>query len=90
MKALKIVEPKQSKGQTLFNKDTGFQYVPDKTPITWNDAINAMSAEEKAEFFSEWIGCDGCPNPIDCNGECTKMLTKLFNSPYNGAQKGAE
>jgi hypothetical protein len=68
-------------------------------PITWNDAINAMSVEEKARF---WVGKGSEMHNQACRYAWAQQtykklwdehyvdkMTELLNSPYNGAQEGA-
>lgn len=70
------------------------------TPLTWNDAINAMSAKEKARF---WVGKGSEMHNQACRYAWAQQtykkswdehyvdkMTELLNSHYNGAQKGAE
>lgn len=65
---------------------------------TWNDAINAMSAEEKIEMLGEIANgsCAFCVligQDVSCkNTCCKKCIAELFNSPYDGGktQEGAE
>ena len=57
-------------------------------PLTWNERINQMTVEEKAEHMSRWLGCYGCPFDMDCGGDCKMALQNYLNSPYTeGANK---
>lgn len=67
-------------------------------PPTWNDAINAMSAEEKVEMIGQIANgsCAYCVltrKDVSCmNTDCKKCIAELFASPYDGgkAQEGAK
>lgn len=66
----------------------------DISPLTWNERINQMTAEEKASELREYIDCASCPintsggcrcNDYCTNAECVKKLTGFFTSPYKEA-----
>jgi len=63
-------------------------------PLTWNDAINAMSAEEKALLFDRFGMCYGegiSDEECNKNKDCYSCAMRFLNSPYDGrAQEGAE
>ena len=54
-------------------------------PLTWNERINQMTAEEKAEWIKEYLfdaACEGVCMYNGCNGACTENITAFFNSPH--------
>ena len=57
----------------------------EKNPLTWNERINQMTAEEKVLLFDSIISCMDCPAKTEwCNGSgrCNEALTLLMHSPY--------
>lgn len=62
----------------------------DARPMTWNERINQMAVEEKAE----WMNCkDFCRvseiSIEDCNAfnDCKECMIALLNSPYTEGEK---
>ena len=54
-------------------------------PMTWNERINQMTVEEKAEWIKEYLfdaACEGVCMYNGCNGACTENIIAFFNSPY--------
>ena len=59
-------------------------------PLTWNERINQMTVEEKAEWVKEYLfdsACEGVCMYNGCNGACTENIIAFFNSPYTEGEK---
>ena len=57
----------------------------ENAPLTWNERINQMTVEEKAEWIKEYLfdaACEGVCMYNGCNGACTENIIAFFNSPY--------
>ena len=57
----------------------------EEKPMTWNERINQMTVEEKAEWIKEYLfdsACEGVCMYNGCNGACTENIIAFFNSPY--------
>ena len=62
----------------------------EKNPLTWNERINQMSAEEKGEFFATFDCRMTFDEDYDCGKHkgCKPCMIDFFNSPYTeGATK---
>ena len=63
---------------------------PTSPPLTWNERINQMSAEEKGEFFATFDCRMTFDEDYDCGKHkgCKPCMIDFFNSPYTeGATK---
>ena len=56
----------------------------EKNPLTWNERINQMSAEEKGEFFATFDCRMTFDEDYDCGKHkgCKPCMIDFFNSPY--------
>ena len=54
------------------------------TPLTWNERINQMSADEKGEFFATFDCRMTFDEDYDCGKHkgCKPCMIDFFNSPY--------
>ena len=62
----------------------------ENAPLTWNERINQMTVEEKAEWVKEYLfdsACEGVCMYNGCNGACTENIIAFFNSPYTEGEK---
>lgn len=50
-------------------------------PLTWNERINQMTVEEKAQWLRGIVSCEGCGIP-KCGNQCAESWRSYLNSPY--------
>lgn len=73
--------------KVILQPDGNIRYEKAK-PLTWNERINQMTVEEKADLFQTVFDCSVCPVQNECDGGCHAMLADWLSSPCEGVEKG--